>query len=290
MNLAISFFKDCQHFGVQGFLSTPRVPMTLTHLFPVSHFNNMCLPLGGSCQGLSDLCIPSKDQLFVSTAKRFLALYFSTLSHNSFEAGMFCFVFCIFDHQDASLGCFWDFWFLDVQTDSHNFGLLVLILLFFISSILWPSQSPPEKMEDMADEVPYIHLSDKSLQASKKLALEYSISSLVNATCSLTNIVAEEKCDTTVPNGFYETLAKNDVLFQKNHIYRWKSKYYPQVCYSRGLTLDLTLPRCPLRRRWSELALPTILTKPEVKKGQEVNDKTNKGVSKSRSPYLYIRS
>ncbi|KAM7330979.1 hypothetical protein ACRRTK_010168 [Alexandromys fortis] len=127
-------------------------------------------------------------------------------------------------------------------------------------------------MEDLADEVPWFHLTDDNLQASKVLASMYSISSLVNTTCSLTNIVAEENCDTTMPNRFYETLAKNDVLFQKNHIYRWKSQYHPQVCYSSRLTLRLTLPRFPLRRRWTELALPTFLTEPEVKKGQEGAD------------------
>lgn len=95
MNLAISFFEDCQHFGVQGILSAPRVPMDLTHLFPVSHFNSMCLPMGDSCQGLSDLFILSKDQLFVSTVKLYLYLFFLTLSHNSFEVGMLCFV-CLF--------------------------------------------------------------------------------------------------------------------------------------------------------------------------------------------------
>ncbi|XP_057611957.1 uncharacterized protein LOC130865096 isoform X2 [Chionomys nivalis] len=140
------------------------------------------------------------------------------------------------------------------------------------SSILLQSQSPPEKVEDMADEVSWVHLTDDSLQSSKQLASEYSISSLVNTTCSLTNIVAEENCDTILPNRFYWTLAKNDALFQKNHIYRWKSKYHPQVCYSRRLSLHLTLPRFPLRRRWSELALPTFMTEPKVKKGQEGAD------------------
>ena len=106
VNLGISFFKECQHIGVQVFLTGPSVPMDLTHLFPLSHFYNMCLSLGGSYQELSDLFILSKDPLFVSVAKLSLALFSLTLSHNSFEAGMLRFVcFCIFDHQDASLAC-----------------------------------------------------------------------------------------------------------------------------------------------------------------------------------------
>ena len=80
--------------------------MDLSHLFPLSHFYNMCLPLGGSYQGLSDLFILSKNLLFDSTAKLSPALSFLTLSHNSFVVGMLCFVcFCIFDHQDASVAC-----------------------------------------------------------------------------------------------------------------------------------------------------------------------------------------
>ena len=102
VNLGISFFKECQHFGVQVFLTGPRVPMDLTHLFPLSHFYNMCLSLGGSYQGLSDLFILSKDLLFVSVAKLSLALFFLTLSHKSIEAGTLCYLcFCMCAHHDC---------------------------------------------------------------------------------------------------------------------------------------------------------------------------------------------
>ena len=181
--------------------------------------------------------------------------------------------------------------------DFLTYKLIVITLspsddfaLFFISSILLQSHSPPEKVKDIADEVFCVNFTDDSLQASRKHASEYSISSLVNTTCSLTHIMAEENFDTTVPNRFYETLAKNDLLFQKNHIYRWKSDYHPQVCYSRRLSHRLTLPRFPLRRRWSELPLPTFITETEGNKSQEVNEKTSKGLSKSSSPDSYIRS
>nr|XP_048284823.1 uncharacterized protein LOC125396824 [Myodes glareolus]XP_048284824.1 uncharacterized protein LOC125396824 [Myodes glareolus] len=82
-------------------------------------------------------------------------------------------------------------------------------------SILWQSYSPPENKEDMADELSCINLNDDSLQASRELASEYSISTLVNTTCSLTHILAEENLETTVPNRFHDTLEQNDLLYQK---------------------------------------------------------------------------
>ena len=142
----------------------------------------------------------------------------------------------------------------------------------------------------MADELSSININYYSFLPSKEVASEYSISTLVNTTCSLTHILVEENLETTVPNRLHDTLAKNDLLYKRNHIYRRKSQYHPQVCYSRRRGFHLTLPRFPLQRRWSELALPTFMTETKANNGQEVNENTSKGFSKSSSPDLYIRS
>ncbi|XP_076767290.1 uncharacterized protein LOC117717673 [Arvicanthis niloticus] len=87
----------------------------------------------------------------------------------------------------------------------------------------------------------------------------WSISSLVNTMCSLSHM-AEENLDRARTTHFRDTLAKNDVLFKK------KSDYHPgQIVHLRkrhsikSPACRIILPPFPLKRRWSELALPTFM-------------------------------
>ena len=136
----------------------------------------------------------------------------------------------------------------------------------------------------MADELSWININDDSFLPSREFASAYSISTLVITTCSLTHILAEENLETTVPNRLHDTLAQNDLLYQRIHIYRRKSQHLPHACYSRRHAYHLTFPRFPVQRRWSELALPTFMTETKVKNVQEVNEKTSKGFPKIQLP------
>ncbi|XP_031220484.1 uncharacterized protein LOC116086308 [Mastomys coucha] len=87
----------------------------------------------------------------------------------------------------------------------------------------------------------------------------WSISSLVKTTCSLSHI-AEENLDRARTTHFRDFLAKNDVLFKK------KSHYHPGQIVHLQKRDSVKLPACriilppfPLKRRWSELALPTFM-------------------------------
>uniref|UniRef100_A0A8C6HFD9 Uncharacterized protein n=1 Tax=Mus spicilegus TaxID=10103 RepID=A0A8C6HFD9_MUSSI len=126
----------------------------------------------------------------------------------------------------------------------------------------------------MADKFSWAHLSDANLlSASSETCTDlsdanlpsafsetgWSISSLVNTICSLSHM-AVENLDRARTTHFRDTLAKNDILFKK------KSHYHPgqivqlQKRHSvKSPACRIILPPFPLKRRWSELALPTFM-------------------------------
>lgn len=199
-------------------------------------------------------------------------------------------------------------------------GLLYILCFFLTSRILWWYHSPPFEVKDMADKFLWAHLSDTNLPSASSETFTdlsdanlpsafsetgtdlsdanlptsfsetgWSISSLVNTVCSLSHMI-EENLDRARTTHFRDTLAKNDVLFKK------KSHYHPgQIVHLRkrhsvkSPACRIILPPFPLKRRWSELALPTFMM--TSKKGnivQQVNDKNSKGFCRSNSPVLYI--
>ena len=112
----------------------------------------------------------------------------------------------------------------------------------------------------MEEEGFWCDLSDDELYpACSPVGSSWSISTLVKSACSLTKI-AEDNFEIPGTKRFIENLAKNDLLYERKSIY---------VCGPIGNlqmspTTDrpahgLVLPRFPLKRRWSELALPTFV-------------------------------
>lgn len=197
---------------------------------------------------------------------------------------------------------------------------LFFLPFFLTSRKLWWSHPPPFEVKDMAKKFSWAHLSDAYLpSASSETCTDlndenlpsafsetctdlsdanlpsafsetgWSISSLVTTMCSLSHM-AEGNLDGARTTYFRDTLAKNDVLFKK------KSHYHPgQIVHLRkrhsvkSSACRIILPPFPLRRRWSELALPTFMM--ASKNGnivQQVNDKSSKSFCRSRSPSLYM--
>ncbi|XP_060226861.1 uncharacterized protein LOC132648647 [Meriones unguiculatus] len=133
----------------------------------------------------------------------------------------------------------------------------------------------------MADEYSWMDLSDANLPpSSRQPSSGWSISNLVNIICSL-NHMAEENLITMGTKHFNDTLAKNDIL------YRNKRRYIPgQIVHIRKSysvkrpAHHITLPPFPLKRRWSELALPTFMmasTKGNKPQEEDTNNKQNPG-------------
>ncbi|KAL1787456.1 hypothetical protein HispidOSU_004296 [Sigmodon hispidus] len=122
----------------------------------------------------------------------------------------------------------------------------------------------------MAEETCWSDFSDVDLHlADSPIASRWSISTLVKTVCSLSHI-AEDNFETPGTKRFLETLAKNDLLCEQKCIYVCGQIGNIQKSHStRRPAQRLILPPFPLKRRWSELALPTFVTSKKENKGQE---------------------
>ena len=121
-------------------------------------------------------------------------------------------------------------------------------------------------------------LSDGDIQsASASPRAMWVISSLVQSTCSLSHL-EENNLEKAGTNRFNKILAENDLLYEK------QTTYISGQIQNRSMSRNtnraahpITLPRFPLKSRWSELALPTLFTPSQQmqgNKGQEVNEKS----------------
>ncbi|KAL6087534.1 hypothetical protein STEG23_025250, partial [Scotinomys teguina] len=135
---------------------------------------------------------------------------------------------------------------------------------------LWGCHSPPEKVEDMAEELSWRDLSDDNLQPeSIKLGSRWSISTLVKSMCSLSHM-AENNFEIPGTKTFFETLTENDILYQRKSSYViGQMKNHQKISSTKRPVHHLILPPFPLKRRWSELALPVFVTTEEGNQGQE---------------------
>lgn len=142
----------------------------------------------------------------------------------------------------------------------------------------------------MAEELSWRDLSDDNLQPeSIKLGSRWSISTLVKTMCSLSHM-AEDNFEIPGTKRLFETLAENDILYERKITYViGQMENHPKIFSTKRSAHRLILPPFPLKRRWSELALPTFVTTEEGNQGQEVNEKSSKGFPMSSSPDLHIR-
>ncbi|XP_040606267.1 uncharacterized protein LOC101837884 [Mesocricetus auratus] len=152
----------------------------------------------------------------------------------------------------------------------------------------------------MAEEISWRDLSDANVQAvSRSLHLMWSITTLVKTVCSLSDL-EENNCETPGTKTFYEGLAQNDMLYERKSNYRiGLIENHRKSRSTKRPAHRLTLPRFPLKRRWSELALPTFFTTSPQRpsnKGQEsdclktvrVSEETENAVSFGETPEAEI--
>lgn len=142
----------------------------------------------------------------------------------------------------------------------------------------------------MADEYPWVDLSDEDIPSpSRQSGLGWSISNLVNIMCSLKHLT-EETVTAKAAKRFNDILAQNDILYQNKRYYIPGQIAYLQKSHSiKRQAHHIILPPFPLKRRWSELDLPTFMTSSSKgNKAQEVNDKSSEGFSRFNSPVFYI--
>ncbi|XP_076404631.1 uncharacterized protein LOC102928988 isoform X1 [Peromyscus maniculatus bairdii] len=157
--------------------------------------------------------------------------------------------------------------------------------------VLWGCHSPPEKLEDMAEELSWRDLSDDNLQPeSIKLGSRWSISTLVKTMCSLSHM-AEDNFEIPGTKRLFETLAENDILYERKITYViGQMENHPKIFSTKRSAHRLILPPFPLKRRWSELALPTFVTTEEGNQGQEGDGVKALDTSKETSASLGVTS
>ena len=84
--------------------------------------------------------------------------------------------------------------------------------------------------------------------------------------------MAEDKFETSETKNVLRPCHKRPL--SENIFYGNEKEHHEKSCYSKGHEHHLNIPRFHLRRRWSELAMPTILRSTKRQKGQKVNKKT----------------
>ena len=111
---------------------------------------------------------------------------------------------------------------------------------------------------------------DDLYPACSPAASSWSISTLVKSVCSLTNIT-EDNSEIPGTKRFLENLAKNDLLYDQKSIYVCGQIGNFQKSHTTKRPADgFVLPPFPLKRRWSELALPTfVFSKKEYREEEE---------------------